>query len=136
MESNGFMIGPGITEIGAIKVVLSTAGHPVVLHGHAECKPTLTNWACYEQAKAALEKGHGCHDQNVLIEMQLSRCVAKRQSSKPRESSGVQISDWVRLQVQCNEKKTRKKTYFFYVNILIFFGRGQSPTCPQQSLKV
>ena len=30
MESNGFMIGPGIKEIGAIKVVLSTAGHPVV----------------------------------------------------------------------------------------------------------
>ena len=31
MESNGFMIGPGIKEIGAIKVVLSTAGHPVVI---------------------------------------------------------------------------------------------------------
>ena len=31
MESNGFMIGPGIKEIWAIKVVTSTAGHPVCL---------------------------------------------------------------------------------------------------------
>ena len=33
MEWNGSMIGPGIKEIWAIKVVWSTVGHPVVPKG-------------------------------------------------------------------------------------------------------
>jgi len=32
MDSNGFLIGPGIKEIRAIKGVPPTAGHPVVFY--------------------------------------------------------------------------------------------------------
>ena len=70
-------------------------------------------------------------------EVQLSRCVARRQSSKPRESSHMQRCGRVRLQAKKIFKKVLK---FFFSKISrstkIFFGRGHSPTIPQQLLKV
>ena len=70
---------------------------------------------------------------------QLSRCVARRQSSKPRESSCMQRWGRVRLQA----KKIFKKNYeiFFFKNFFQGqqknkFGRGHSPTIPLQLLKV
>ena len=67
-----------------------------------------------------------------FVDNKLSRCVAKRQSSKPRESSRMQRCGRVRLQA--------KILKFFFSKISRstknFFGRGHSPTIPQQLLKV
>ena len=60
---------------------------------------------------------------------QLSRCVAKRQSSKPSESSCTQGSERVKLQVGKNTCKIRK-TLFSH-----FFCWRHSSGIPQQLLK-
>ena len=62
----------------------------------------------------------------------LSRCVAKRQSSKPRESSHNQRS--VRVGWKNKEKILKNKFQGQWKNL--FFCRGHSPTIPQQLPKV
>ena len=44
MESNGFMIGPDIKEIWAIKVVTSTVEHPVGMNVHVDSLAHCELW--------------------------------------------------------------------------------------------
>ena len=70
----------------------------------------------------------------VYFHGKLSRCVAKQQSSKPRESSCVQISDRVRLQVL-----RKKHTFFLHQHIEFFWPRTIShlpPTIPKSLMQI
>ena len=62
-----------------------------------------------------------------------SRCVARRQSSKPRESPRMQKSDKVRLQAK---QKSPSSFKLKKNQATIFFFEVHSPTIPQQLLKV
>ena len=109
MESNGFMIGPGIKEILAIKVVWSTVEHPVVL-SDSFLEGDRRHW---------LGRGRGRRvavDVNVTVARSLAQKVTYERFCGRLEYFRIKIK--TRLRVFRNGRTGREDNEEDYVNVL------------------